>query len=165
MVTSTKSVSGIISGGVLVLVVLFVAWRAHVELSLPGIWLTVLVGLSGIALGWLVGFLASPYGPEEDTRFAKYVSLISLFLSGYALAKIDGVVEAVLEGTLTEAIYGIRLAVFFTCLVVSAITMYVFRLYTGRPDPGVAQTASRPPNQAPAPGGSAAGEGNNVSRA
>jgi len=147
MVTSTKSISGIISGGVLVLVVLCVAWRAHVELSLPGTWLTVLVGLSGIALGWLLGFLASPYGPEEDTRFAKYASLISLFLSGYALAKIDPVVNKVLSGTLTEVSYGLRFAVFFICMVVSAITMYVFRLYTGRPDPGVAQTACRPPNQ------------------
>ena len=43
------------------------------------------------------GLLASPYGPKEGERFSKYASPISLFLSGYALAKIDPLLDKALS--------------------------------------------------------------------
>lgn len=157
MITS-KALAGILGCSALVGAAFFVSWRVHLELGLPGAWLTILVGLGGVASGWLLGFLASPYERQEGQRFAKYASLISLFLSGYAIAKIDPVLDEVLAGTLTQEAYGLRIGVFFSCLIPSAIEMYVFRLYTGLPDPGVGQSLGTPPQQGPAPSDPATGE-------
>ena len=45
------------------------------------------------ALGWFTGLLATPYNQKKRSRFELYARAISLFLSSYALAKIDRVVE------------------------------------------------------------------------
>ena len=88
-----------------------------------------------MSLGWLVGFLASPY-TSEGKSFAKYASLISVFFSGYALAQIEPAVALVFgeARVLTVPVYGVRVVVFGISFVVAAIVMYVFRLYSG-PNP------------------------------
>lgn len=63
----------------------------------PFINLSVLV--LGWAVGWLIGALLSPYTGAEKTRFAEYAGAVSVFVSGYAIGKIDRLITHILTPT------------------------------------------------------------------
>jgi len=128
---SPKSIGGILGGWILILCVFVSSLWLHRTGDWRGYSITALVGLSGIAVGWLVGLLASPYDRSEKTRFAKYSEVISAFLGGYVLSKIDPTLSLILsnDNLIRNPIYGARVLVFVTCLITAAITMYVYRLY------------------------------------
>ncbi len=74
-----KPLLSIIGGCAMMALTFVVAYLAHCEADIGSYWLTALVGLAGIACGWLTGFLASPYTSAEGKAFAKYASLIMSF--------------------------------------------------------------------------------------
>src|SRR5687768_6848438 len=66
--------------------------------------ITWMIVLAGASLGWLGGVLASPYDPTEESRFAKYAGVVSLFVSGYLVGKVDSVLTEIMspDRALTE---------------------------------------------------------------
>jgi MFS family permease len=125
-----KPLLGIVGGAVPIAVTaVAAAWVHHTPTQYA---ITVIVGTFGVVVGWLIGFLASPYSELEEKRFSKYAATISAFLSGYALSKLEPTLNFIIaNGNLvTKPLYGIRVLAFFICAIAAAITMYVFRLYT-----------------------------------
>jgi hypothetical protein len=129
-----RSYSGLLIGFVIFGAVLWLVHRVHGELSDPGFAQTVLVGVSGWAAGWLIGFLVSPNTSHELKNFSQATSTIAAFVSGFLLAKVEPSLTPIFaDGQLVEEpIYGIRVLMFIICFVVAAINMYVFREQGGR---------------------------------
>jgi hypothetical protein len=55
-----------------------------------------LLALAGSALGYLTGVLVVPLSSNESERFTVYAKVISGFVTGYLLSKLDPVVTAML---------------------------------------------------------------------
>ncbi len=108
-----------------------VLWQVHNELDNPGFWLSVLVCGAGIAVGWMVGFIASPRKGSEEERFAAYGRLIGAAISGYLLSRLEPTLTQVFAtgNIISVPIYGVRFMAFLIGLVVGAISMYVYRSY------------------------------------
>lgn len=84
----------------------------------------------GAALGWLLGILASPYGPNEKRQFSELTKAISLFVSGYGLAKIGGLVDALISpDVLLQPVAGFRGLALLGAIVTATIITFVFRQY------------------------------------
>jgi len=47
----------------------------------------------GVACGWLLGILISPYSSAEHEEFSAYAKAFGVFASGYLVAKLDKVIE------------------------------------------------------------------------
>jgi hypothetical protein len=142
--TSMKPFIGIAGGMVLMTVAGAAAFVADPQGDPRQFAMTVLVGALGVAVGWLIGLLASPYGADEEKRFSRYAATVSAFLSGYALSKIEPTLTFILaDGKLvTQQLYGVRVMVFLICLIAASITMYVFRIYTDLDEPARRAAAS-----------------------
>lgn len=93
-----------------------------------GVNLTVVI--LGFALGWFTGIVATPYNQKEQSRFEIYTKAISLFLSGYALAKIDRVIEQLISvDTLHDQLIVFRILAFASGFLITLIAVFVFRQY------------------------------------
>jgi hypothetical protein len=117
--------------GILVFVVVcYLAHWAHDSLLLPAKPLTLLIGVMGAAVGWLAGFLASPF-PREREQFTKWTAAIASFLSGYILSKLEPSLAVIFDNGMLvkEPLYGLRGAVFVVTFITAAIQMYAFRSY------------------------------------
>jgi hypothetical protein len=55
-----------------------------------------LVEILGIALGTLLGFLASPMGESEKAAFSMFAKTLAAFGSGYLLSKADPLITSLL---------------------------------------------------------------------
>ena len=90
--------------------------------------LTILV--SGYALGWVIGILATPYGPSEEDRFSGYKQAISAFVGGYIISKIDNtLVNALSWENLHNTLAAFRLFSFVGAFTISLIITFVYRRY------------------------------------
>jgi hypothetical protein len=90
----------------------------------------------GWAVGWLIGALLSPYTGAEKTRFAEYAGAVSVFVSGYAIGKIDRLITHILTPTnffSVTKITGFRILAFCVAVIVTMITTFVFRSYAFAP--------------------------------
>jgi hypothetical protein len=91
-----------------------------------------LMGAS-IVVGWLAGTLASPGTLREEGRFGTTAKAISTFISGYLLAKIDNVMNALLAPrTLLESaslLPAFRLAMTLAVTIGTALGIYICRVY------------------------------------
>ena len=124
-----RSVASLLVGFLVFGVVLWIARTVHQELEDVGFAQTVLIGVGGWALGWLVGFLISPSTSQEIKKFSQAASTIGAFVSGFALAKLEPSLTPLFENgrLINEPIYGIRLLIFMICFAIAAINMYVYR--------------------------------------
>lgn len=124
-----RSVASLLVGFLVFGVVLWIARTVHQELEDNGFAQTVLIGVGGWALGWLVGFLLSPSTSQEIKKFSQATSTISAFICGFALAKLEPSLTPLFEDgrLINEPIYGIRLLIFMICFAIAAINMYVYR--------------------------------------
>ena len=52
-----------------------------------------LTALGSGLCGWILGILFTPYTPPEATQFAALSSVVSAFLAGYAISKLDRFLE------------------------------------------------------------------------
>lgn len=97
----------------------------------PSFWTTVGVGVTGVVLGWVAGFLASPIGKPEGERFTSISGAIATFASGYLVSKLDPVVTALLvvPGRLATQAVAINVMVFISCFASGALIMYIVRQY------------------------------------
>ena len=124
-----RSFASLLVGFLVFGVVLWIARTVHQELEDVGFAQTVLIGVGGWALGWLVGFLISPSTSQEVKKFSQAASTISAFACGFALAKLEPSLTPLFENgrLINEPIYGIRLLIFMICFAIAAINMYVYR--------------------------------------
>jgi hypothetical protein len=91
---------------------------------------TLLVQLAGMASGGFLGFLASPKAKGEEAAFLTFAKAISAFLSGYALSKIDHLVDILFLGeTLKNQLFVSRLLIFFVAMMISFMIAYSYRAY------------------------------------
>jgi hypothetical protein len=102
---------------------------------------TWLVQLAGMACGAFLGFLASPKAPGEQAAFLTFAKAISAFLSGYALSKIDHLINTLFQGDIyKDQIMVARLLIFFVAMIISFMIAYSYRAYVqqipGRDDAG-----------------------------
>jgi hypothetical protein len=103
---------------------LLILWRDDIAL---------LAAMVGAALGWATGILLAPYNVEEK-RFRRLSKGIAGFLSGYAVGKIDRVVDLLFDKTGgPAAILSLRLQRTFwmslASFVVTVVTVFVARTY------------------------------------
>lgn len=90
---------------------------------------TAVPALLGISVGWLFGILSAPYG-EEKSRFGGYAKLLGSFVSGFLVSKVDRLFElAISEGSFADTLFMVRVAIFLTCVILTMVTVYVFRTY------------------------------------
>ena len=124
-----RSFASLLIGFVVFGVVLWIARTVHQELDDTGLAQTVLIGIGGWALGWLVGFLVSPSTSQEIKKFSQATSTIGAFIIGFALAKLEPSLTPLFEDgrLINEPIYGVRLLIFMICFAIAAINMYVYR--------------------------------------
>ena len=124
-----RSFASLLIGFVVFGVVLWIARTVHQELDDTGFAQTVLIGIGGWALGWLVGFLVSPSTSQEIKKFSQATSTIGAFIIGFALAKLEPSLTPLFEDgrLINEPIYGVRLLIFMICFAIAAINMYVYR--------------------------------------
>lgn len=139
------------TGGIIISILLFLCFYFADDKEKLTLNLSTLV--LGITLGWLTGFIVTPYTKQEEKQFLTYSKAISVFVSGYLVAKIDKVVERILSPDhLFQAIIAFRGMVFVSSFIVALLITFIFRKYVGEPheEPSVrdiptqAETAAQP---------------------
>ena len=91
---------------------------------------TLLIQMCGIAIGWLLAFLASPRDEDEKAAFSLLTKTLSAFISGYLLSKVEPVIRAVLNSDLPKSpLSAARLLIFVTALALAFMNGYSYRLY------------------------------------
>jgi hypothetical protein len=91
---------------------------------------TWLVQLAGMACGAFLGFLASPRARGEQAAFLTFAKAISAFLSGYALSKIDHLIDSLFKGDIyKDQLLVARLLIFFIAMIISFMIAYSYRAY------------------------------------
>lgn len=84
----------------------------------------------GILLGWAVGIVLTPYTRTETSTFAQVTKVVSAFLTGYLVAKVDPLVTRLLTPEmLLQPVNGARLVLLVGGFLVGAIVAFVFRSY------------------------------------
>jgi threonine/homoserine/homoserine lactone efflux protein len=139
-----KATLGLMSAPILWAILSITVWK-----MLPS-WkefaFTFVIGICGAALGWLVGLLASPYTKDEESRFTAMSKAISVFFSGYAVAKLEPIVGWLTspDRLASNHLLVARILVFVAVFSTAIIQMYVYRIYidpneAGVREPGVVQ--------------------------
>ena len=93
-------------------------------------WLNLATIVLGLCIGWMFGMYISPYGKGEELKFAEYATAVSAFVSGYLVAKIDGLITKLLSPEqVLQPVAGFRLIAGFSTLIVTMLVTYVVRAY------------------------------------
>jgi O-antigen/teichoic acid export membrane protein len=92
--------------------------------------ITLLIELAGMVCGAFLGFLASPKAPGEQATFLTFAKAISAFLSGYALSKIDRLIDSLFQNDIyKDRLMVARLLIFVVAMIVSFMIAYSYRAY------------------------------------
>ena len=93
-------------------------------------WINLAIVVLGVSIGWLFGMYISPYGKGEEQKFTEYATAVSAFVSGYLLAKIDGLITKLLSPEqILRPVAGFRLIAGFSTVIVTMLVTYVVRAY------------------------------------
>ncbi len=92
-----------------------------------------IVALSGALCGWIIGIAFAPFTTDEKEQFEAIGSVVSAFLSGYVVSKLDRYLEGVLFpiGPETRDSWT-RVGLFVVSFLLVAIAVFVNRLYAFR---------------------------------
>jgi hypothetical protein len=86
----------------------------------------------GLAAGWAAGILLAPYQSEKD-RFREYVKLVSAFLTGYAVTKLDRLFELWFDPAhgplILNPVFAHRALVCVSSFLLATVITYVSRKY------------------------------------
>ncbi len=98
-----------------------------------------LVAMIGALCGWIIGIAFAPFSDAERTQFAAISSVVSAFLSGYVVSKIDRFVEGTLFPVNAESRESwSRVGLFASALLLASVTVFVNRLYAFQDSAGQA---------------------------
>lgn len=123
----TISIILVVSTLTLVIVGLLWKWRDD---------LAILCALLGIAIGWLVGTLISPYG-SETKQFATFGKVVSAFLTGFLVSKVDSIFTLLsrddYHNLITEHMVIRRFLIAVTTGFLSMMVVFISRQYYYNP--------------------------------
>ena len=92
--------------------------------------INLLVSCIGSILGWVTGVLISPYGADEERQFSNYTKIISAFISGYLVSKIDRIFEDIIKNDLyLQYLFLCRVFLFVSFFFLSILLVYMNRRY------------------------------------
>lgn len=92
--------------------------------------LNLLIVVLGLALGWLLGILLSPYSGTEEKMFSEYAKAFGVFASGYLVGKVDKVIEELFQPDfILDSIHGFRVMAFVAALIIGLLVTFIFRRY------------------------------------
>ena len=82
----------------------------------------------GACAGWLVRTVVSPYNKREEEQFSSYTKVVTAFVSGYAVAKIDKAVEVIFSPDfLLQPVSGFRVIAFASAFLIAMLITFFFR--------------------------------------
>lgn len=96
---------------------------------------SLLLGIVGLLIGWIVGVALTPYSQEEKYQFSTYTKAIGVFASGYVAAKIDRIFEYLTSPDnifVSNTQTGLRLLIFIAAAFLALVTVFTHRQYLGR---------------------------------
>ena len=124
-----KVIGSFVSGGILLIAMLVVSLGTESTFSAWELNMSLLA--LGASFGWVVGIVISPYTSGEKTRLDAYAKVIGTFGSGYLLAKINPLVEHILDPkNVLDSTFGVRVALLLVPFIVVLVLVYVVRQYT-----------------------------------
>jgi hypothetical protein len=84
----------------------------------------------GFAVGSLLGTAISPHDKDESTRFASYGRAVAVFFTGYAAAKLDGIIGTALSpAKLADPLTSFRILAFATTVLLVTKVTFACRSY------------------------------------
>jgi len=96
------------------------------------VWLNYALLFFGSLVGWVAGILATPDDPDQKRMFTAYAKAISLFVSGFIVAKVDRLFEsATADGALPGPIVVGQLVIFGSAVLLGALFTFIGRKYAG----------------------------------
>lgn len=92
-----------------------------------------LIAVIGAMCGWIIGVAFAPFSEAERSQFQAITSVVSAFLSGYVVSKLDRFLEATLfpVNAQTQEAWA-RMGLFVATFLLAAITVFSNRLYAFR---------------------------------
>ncbi len=93
--------------------------------------LNLVVLMLAVAAGWIGGILVTPYDEWQRQQFSRFAAAASAFVSGYGLAKLDGVISELLDN-LFDPLVGFRVASFIAATLVTVVAVSAIRWYANR---------------------------------
>src|SRR5262245_29749662 len=78
--------------------------------------------IAGGLIGWGVGMLMTPISDAEEKKFPEYAKLISTFVTGYLVAKIDKLFDV----SQVDEMFVQRLLMFLSMFVLGALATFVW---------------------------------------
>jgi hypothetical protein len=113
------------AGVVLLIVIVGLLYKWHDDLA-------VLCAVLGVAIGWLVGTLISPYGSEAK-QFETFGKVVSAFLTGFLVSKIDSIFTLLsrddYHNLITQPMVIRRLLITVTSALLSMMVVFISRQY------------------------------------
>jgi hypothetical protein len=89
-----------------------------------------LAAMLGALCGWIIGIAFAPFSYDEKVQFAAISSVVSAFLSGYVVSKVDRFVEGVLFPVDEKSRASwVRVGIFTAALLLVSVTVFVNRQY------------------------------------
>ena len=118
------STSATVLGGLLV----FLAFQITSDPLDSYVTLAILILAS--CIGWLMGILLSPYDSREKSEFSEYSKAFAAFVSGYAVSKIDKVIESILTPAFVlQPVSGFRVIGFLSMFILGLLVTFIYRKY------------------------------------
>jgi hypothetical protein len=121
---------GWVVGGAVLAAMLWLAWQVPHKTEMDP-FITILSCLAGVALGALLGSLASPRGDHESTQFKEFSKIAATFIGGFTLSRIAELFDDFLRTELNMA----RLLLLLVSAVFAGIALWAFRAYAIDPGP------------------------------
>lgn len=92
-----------------------------------------LIALLGALAGWAVGILFAPFTDAEKAQFQGIAKVVSAFVAGYLLSKIEMFIKMTLfPDGLFPALNWIRFGIFVSAFLLGALIVFIHRLYAFR---------------------------------
>lgn len=96
-------------------------------------YVTCVILIASVAVGWVVGMVLSPDSRTELNNFSALGKSISVFLTGYLAAKVDGVITGIFDPAVllhaTDRLPAYRMLGAIAAFILSALLVYVVRVY------------------------------------
>jgi len=111
---------------------------------------TCLLAFAGAIAGWLVGVVLVPLNPQEKKTFSQVAKVISSFLSGYLLSKLDPLLTALLKidpsghAPIAADHVAANALVTFCSFGVALLTVFGARAYWSEPPKQATEPKSEP---------------------